>query len=91
MALAPDGNMAAILEKQLIAAYFNLATRRFNAGTQLDPHAKLVSQLGLTNVRDAVVYARETLLLPVTQANRSRYSDATTILDEINRNRFVVY
>jgi hypothetical protein len=87
----PGGNMDDILKKQLLAAYFNLATRRINAATALSPDDRLVRALGLMNVRDAVVYADETLLLPVTSANRSRYTNATTALDQINANKIEVY
>ena len=89
--LDQGGNMDAVLKRQLAATYFNLGTRRINAATALDPRAKLVARLGLTNVRAAVIYARETLLLPVTSPNRARYSDATTVLDEINGNKIELY
>ena len=89
--LAPGGNMDKILKEQLIAAYFNLGTRRINAATTLDTRAKLVQQLGLTNVRDAVLYAKGTLVLPVTNTTRDRYSNATTVLDQINNNKIEVY
>ena len=89
--LAPGGNMDKILKEQLIAAYFNLATRRINAATTLDPKAKLAQLLGLTNVRDAAIYAKGTLTLPVTSTNRARYSNATTVLDQINNNRIELY
>jgi uncharacterized repeat protein (TIGR01451 family) len=89
--LAPGGNMDDILLKHLLATYFNLATRRVNAATALDPDASLVAELGLANVRDAVEYAHATLELPVTSETRQRYSDTTTVLDEINANYIVVY
>jgi len=85
----PGGNMDKVLEEQLLGTYFNLATRRINAGTLLD--SRLTARLGLTNVRDAVLYAQATLLLPVTSANRPRFSDATTVLDQINANRSEAY
>ena len=91
VALTPGGNMDAILKQQLIATYFNLGTRRINSATTLDPKAKLVRQLSLTNVHGAVVYTMETLLLPVMDTTRDRYSNATTILDQINSNKIEVY
>lgn len=87
--LVPGGNMTKVLEEQLLGTYFNLATRRINAGTLID--SRLTARLGLTNVRDAVLYAQATLLLPVDSANRARYSDATTVLEEINANRSEAY
>jgi len=81
-ALAPGGNMQYILREQLIALYFNLATRRVNADTPIA--SKLATQLGLTMVRDAAIYAIETLKLPVVSDNRARYSKATDAVEEIN-------
>jgi len=88
---ASGGNMDAILKQQLLATFFNLATRRINAATVLNPKAKLVQQLGVTNVRDAVVYAMDTLKLPLSNATRNRYSNATSLLDLINNNKIEVY
>ncbi len=73
------------LQSQLLAAYFNLATRRINAGTTVS--SKLSTGLGLTNVRDSVLYARATLALPYKAGNSARYSDATSLLGEINQNK----
>jgi hypothetical protein len=87
--LVPGGNMTKVLEEQLLGTYFDLATRRINAGTILD--SRLTTRLGLTNVRDAVLYAQATLLLPVQSANRARYSDATNVLEDINANRSEAY
>ena len=81
--------MTKVLEEQLLGTYFNLATRRINAGTLLD--SRLTTRLALTNVRDAVLYAQATLLLPVQSANRARYSDATNVLEDINANRSEAY
>jgi uncharacterized repeat protein (TIGR01451 family) len=89
--LAPNGNMDRILLQQLNATYFNLATRRINAATALDPKAKLVQQLSLSNVRDAALYARGTLALPLSSATRDRYSNATIVLDGINNNKITLY
>ena len=81
-ALAPGGNMSYILREQLLALYFNLATRRVNAGTAIA--SKLDTLLGLAIVRDAAVYAAETLRLPVVSANRPRYSQATSAVEEVS-------
>jgi hypothetical protein len=74
---------------QLLATDFNLATRQINAGTSIK--SKTATRLGLTTVRSADVYAMETLKLPVTNKNMGRYSDATTVLDEINNGKSEVY
>jgi uncharacterized repeat protein (TIGR01451 family) len=72
------------LNKELIAAYLNLATRKISAATSLDPKFQLISELGLKNVRNAVIYANQTLLLPVTNSNRDGYHDAMQVLHMIN-------
>ena len=76
------GSMPFILEQQLLTTYFNLATRRVNAGTLL--HSKLAARLGLANVRDAGLLGIATLGLPVIPATATQYSNANTALDEIN-------
>jgi uncharacterized repeat protein (TIGR01451 family) len=81
-ALLPGGNMSYVLREEVLTLYFNLATRRVNAGTAIA--SKLATLLGLTVVRDAALYALETLKLPVISANRARYSNATTAVEEIN-------
>ena len=82
---ADDGvNTEAKLKKELIATYLNLATRRINAGTVLDSKFKLNRDLSLKNVRDAVLYSHQTLLLPATKTNRDRYDDSTQVLHMIN-------
>jgi uncharacterized repeat protein (TIGR01451 family) len=86
---APGGNQPKVLEMQLLSVYFNLATRRINAGTAIS--SRVAGRLGLLTVRDAALYAIDTLALPVNAATRDRYSDATTVLDEINNNRSEVY
>jgi uncharacterized repeat protein (TIGR01451 family) len=88
-AFAPGGNQPRSLQMQLLAAYFNLATRRVNAGTTIS--SKLTKKLSLTNVRDAALYGINTLKLPVSRSTKSRYSDATTVLEEINLNKSPVY
>jgi uncharacterized repeat protein (TIGR01451 family) len=87
--LVPGGNMDKVLEEELIGTYFNLATRRINAGTRID--SRLAGRLGLATVRDAALYAQATLALPVNSASRARFSDATTVLGEINNNKSEVY
>jgi hypothetical protein len=86
---APGGNQPKVLQMQLLATYFNLATRRINAGTVIS--SKMAGRLGLTNVRDAALYATATLLLPVDATTQDRYSDAIRVLDEINTNKSEVY
>jgi hypothetical protein len=88
-AFEPGGNMPKVLREQLLAAYFNLATRRIGADTAIKSRA--AQALNLDNVRKAIVYGVETLSLSVDAANRERYSNATTILDEINANKSEVY
>ncbi|GEB55440.1 DUF11 domain-containing protein [Streptomyces gardneri] len=78
-----------ILGKQLLAAYFNLATRRINAGTAIS--SRTTQSLGLGNVREAVIYAQDTLLLPVNSGTSPRYSAIIGVLDDINANRIEVY
>jgi len=83
------GNQPKVLEMQTLALYFNLATRRINAGTLV--HSRTAAALGVGNVREAALYAIDTLALPVTTSTKSRYSDATRVLDEINTNRSPVW
>jgi uncharacterized repeat protein (TIGR01451 family) len=87
--LVPGGNMDKVLEEQLIGTYFNLASRRINAGTLIE--SRTADRLNLNNIRDAALDAIGTLKLPVNSANRARFSDATRVLDEINNNRSEVY
>lgn len=86
---APGGNQPKVLQMQLLATYFNLATRRINADTVIE--SKTSERLGLDNVAEAVVYTMNTLALPVNAANRPSYDDATKVLDEINSNKSEVY
>ncbi|HEU4421536.1 MAG TPA: CARDB domain-containing protein [Pilimelia sp.] len=88
-AFAPPGTYPKVTSTQLLATYFNLATRRINAGTVISSRTSV--RLGLTNVRAAALYAQATLLLPVNASTTDRYSDTTTVLDEINSNRSEVY
>ena len=85
----PGGNFPKILEEQQLSVYFNLATRRINAGTVIS--SKLATKLGLHNVRDAAVYAMGTLLLPVNGLTKPQYSDINDVLDQINQNKNEVY
>jgi uncharacterized repeat protein (TIGR01451 family) len=87
--LVPGGNMDKVLEEQLLGTYLNLADRRINAGTTIS--SPTTTRLRLGNVRDAALYAIDTLRLPVNSANRARFSDATRVLDEINNNKSEVY
>jgi uncharacterized repeat protein (TIGR01451 family) len=85
----PGGSTKKVLETQLLATYFNLATRRINAGTAIS--SRTADRLGLTNVRDAALYATATLLLPLDATTQGRYSDAISVLEEINANKSEVY
>jgi uncharacterized repeat protein (TIGR01451 family) len=87
--MAPSGNGARVLQQQLLATLLNLSSRRINAATAIS--SKLAGQLGLANVRDAVVYTVGTLGTPLTKATQTRYSNATNILDSINQNKIEVY
>lgn len=78
-----------ILGKQLLTVYFNLATRRINAGTEI--RSRTARSLGLDNVREAVIYAQDTLLLPVNSGTSPRYSGIIGVLDDVNANRIEVY
>lgn len=80
--LVPVGGMPQILKEQLLATYFNLATRQINAGTAIS--SKISNRLALTTVRDAVLYAIDTLKLLLTKKTQPQYSAATIVLDEIN-------
>jgi hypothetical protein len=73
------------LAMQLLSTYFNLATRRVNAGTAID--SRTAGQVGLTTVGAAAVYASSTLAVAFGPSTSGRYSDATRVLDEINNNR----
>jgi uncharacterized repeat protein (TIGR01451 family) len=79
---ASAGGMPFILQQQLLATYFDLATRRINAETLIQ--SKLDTRLGLSTVRDAALFAIGTLELPVNRATSTQYSNAATALDEIN-------
>jgi uncharacterized repeat protein (TIGR01451 family) len=85
-AFAPNG-MPHVLEQQLLATWFNLATRRLNAETVIV--SRLARALGLRDVGEAAEYGIATLALPLTKATSDRYSDAATALDEINNGRSI--
>ncbi len=87
-AFAQPGGTVTTLQWQLLAVYFNLATRHINADTLI--LSKTANSLGLHNVRDAALYAIATLSLSPT-TNSNRYVQATTALDEINSNRSETY
>ncbi|PPS73115.1 MULTISPECIES: DUF11 domain-containing protein [Streptomyces] len=77
------------LGKQLLAVYFNLATRRINAGTEI--RSRTAQSLSLDNVREAAIYAQDTLLLPVNSGTSPRYSAIIGVLTDMNANRIEVY
>jgi hypothetical protein len=82
------GTTPNLLQQQLLATYFNLATRRINAATLIS--SKTAKRLGLRTVRDAALYGRSVLAAPLT-GNADRYSDAVAVIDEINSNKSEVY
>lgn len=86
---ASGGNQPSSLQRQLLSVLFNLATRQVNAGTAISSRA--ADAIGATDVRDAAIYAQETLALPVTRTTRDRYASSTTVLDEVNNDRSTVY
>ncbi|MEU7069328.1 hypothetical protein AB0B30_03310 [Streptomyces narbonensis] len=88
-AFRDDNAPKSILGKQLLAVYFNLATRRINAGTAI--LSRTTQSLGLHNVREAVIYAQDTLRLPVNSGTAQRYSRIIGVLDDINANRIEQY
>src|SRR5262249_44119386 len=61
-----------VLSEQLLGTYLNLTSRRINAGTAIS--SKTAESLGLSTVRDAAIYAQNTLVLPVNSSTSSRYS-----------------
>jgi len=73
------------LEQELLALYFNLATRRLNADTGLQSDD--AGALGLTNVRDAALHARAILALPLGEPTEDQYRAAIELLDETNERR----
>lgn len=81
----PSRGQTETLRMQLLATYFNLATRRINAGTAIE--SRTAGQLGLTTVRAGVLYASATVGLPFGPSTSTRFSDATRVLDEVNNNR----
>ena len=85
---ALGGTTPNVLRQQLLATYFNLATRAVNAGTKIV--SKTATRLGLASVRAAALYGIATRGL-AQPGNANRYSDATTVLDEINMNKSPVY
>jgi uncharacterized repeat protein (TIGR01451 family) len=86
--LNAGGTSPKVLATHLLATYFNLATRRINAGTKIS--SKTATKIGAANVRDAARYAMATLALTL-DANTARYSDAIRVMDDINSNRIEVY
>ena len=80
-AFSPSGQPDT-LRQQLIAAYFDLGTRRINASTHIV--SRTATSVGVSTVGAAARYAIATLALPRTSATAARYVDATTLLDEID-------
>lgn len=88
-AFSGAGTMPTVTEWQLLGTYLNLATRRITASTLIE--SRTTNRLGLVNVRDAGLFAQATLGMPYNRQTQDRYSDITTVLDEINRNRGLGY
>jgi uncharacterized repeat protein (TIGR01451 family) len=83
VALAFSGSgQPATLRQQLLASYFNLASRRINASTAIS--SRTATAVGASTVGAAARYGIATLALPRVTATAGRYSDATTLLEEIN-------
>ncbi len=70
------------LEHDLLALYFNLATRRLNADSKIEHEHD--TPPGLANVRDAALKAEATLLIPYSEATEEKYHSAKEVLEEIN-------
>lgn len=87
-ALSPGGGMPAILRRQLLTLYFNLAEQRVVAGTEIT--SELADEHDLDTVADAAEFAIDTLAEELQRGrggNSDRYADATDLLEEINENR----
>jgi uncharacterized repeat protein (TIGR01451 family) len=87
--LMGTGGFPEMLARQLLGVYANLATRRIDAGTGID--SRTAQALGTATVREAALYAWETLALPVTSATSGRYSDINAVLDGVNNGKHLVY
>ena len=78
-----------VIHAQLMATYFNLATRRIVADTAIG--SKTATALGLSDVADAATYAQATIALPIDSSTSSRYSAIIGVLDDINQNKIELY
>jgi hypothetical protein len=87
--LSAGGNQPDPLRFQELAVLFDLASRRINAATRID--GRLPQKLGTFTVRAAVRYGMATLAKPVSSENAGRYSDATSLLDQIATNKVEQY
>jgi uncharacterized repeat protein (TIGR01451 family) len=88
-ALSAGGNQPEPLRMQELAVLFDLASRRINASTRID--GRLPQRLGISDVRGAVRYGMATLAKPVSRDTAGRYSDATSLLDQIATNKVEQY
>ena len=86
--LSAGGTPPKVLPFQLLANYFNMATRRINSATKVS--SKTDVRLGLGTVREVARYAIATLALPL-DPNRARYSDAIAASEEINLDKSEIY
>jgi uncharacterized repeat protein (TIGR01451 family) len=82
------GGQERVVRFHLLAAYFDLATRRIGPATRI--RSATATRLGLPDVRAAVLYATATLAL-AQPTNKARYDDAIKVLDELVNNRSTVY
>ena len=82
------GTQPNVLRSSCSPTYFNLATRRINAGD--GDRSKTADGLGLeTSAGRPCSRSRRSLCRSA--GNTSRYSDAIRVLDEINMNKSEVY
>jgi uncharacterized repeat protein (TIGR01451 family) len=87
--LSAHGGQPGPVKFQLLAVLLDMSSRRINPDTEID--SPLARSLGVHTVGDAVRYTFATLSQPPTKATATRYSDSTTLLDQIANNKSEVY
>jgi uncharacterized repeat protein (TIGR01451 family) len=70
------------LEQDLLALYFNLATRRVNADSPIEREHD--TPPGFVNVRDVGLNAQATLAIPYSETSEGQYHQAKEMVEEIN-------
>jgi uncharacterized repeat protein (TIGR01451 family) len=80
-----DGKQPSKLIAQLLTTYLNLATYKISGETPIYFH--IAQELGIKNVKDAILYAKDVLNNPPNNQNIKEYKYATLILIEINSNK----